>query len=272
MFHAMRNDWGRGQSLEVLAYLAAENGDLPLARACYEECPALALEHCEAAMELDQRLTARAGQEALHRLRVVHEVESSRRYLEIERGRTASLADALKVAVKAREAQRDELQITAHDLRNPIGAIRSIAEILGEHLPDSGPERELCASIGALADAGLEMLNNQLSNAIKFSQPESPVRLSVRVRGEGVILTCTDAGPGLQEDDMHRIFGKFQRLSARPTGMECSHGLGLYIVKRLVDALAGRVWAENNDTGRGCSFHVLLKPAGGTSPRPSSRC
>ena len=67
-----------------------------------------------------------------------------------------------------------------------------------------------------------------------------------------------DEGPGLTDEDKGRLFGKFQRLSARPTGGESSTGLGLSIVKQLVELHAGRVWAESDGPGAGARFHVEL--------------
>ncbi|MFN3394073.1 MAG: sensor histidine kinase, partial [Candidatus Thermochlorobacter sp.] len=58
--------------------------------------------------------------------------------------------------------------------------------------------------------------------------------------------------------DMKRLFGKFQRLSARPTGSETSTGLGLSIVKQIVELHGGRVWAESEGKGKGATFIVEL--------------
>jgi signal transduction histidine kinase len=66
-----------------------------------------------------------------------------------------------------------------------------------------------------------------------------------------------DEGPGLSDEDKKKLFGKFARLSARPTGGEHSTGLGLSIVKRLVEAMHGRVWCES-ELGKGATFIVEL--------------
>ena len=57
---------------------------------------------------------------------------------------------------------------------------------------------------------------------------------------------------------MKKLFGKYQKLSARPTGDEISTGLGLSIVKKLVDGMGGNVWCES-EVGKGASFKVMLK-------------
>ena len=73
-------------------------------------------------------------------------------------------------------------------------------------------------------------------------------------------LEVQDEGPGISEDDMKKLFGKFARLSARPTGGEHSTGLGLSIVKKMVEVMNGRVWCES-ELGKGATFIVELPAA-----------
>ncbi len=70
-------------------------------------------------------------------------------------------------------------------------------------------------------------------------------------------VAVKDTGPGLTAEDKKKLFGKFQRLSARPTGGESSTGLGLSIAERLVRRHQGRLWAES-EAGRGSTFFVEL--------------
>ena len=70
-------------------------------------------------------------------------------------------------------------------------------------------------------------------------------------------VAVNDTGPGLTAEDKKKLFGKFQRLSARPTGGESSTGLGLSIAERLVRRHQGRLWAES-EAGRGSTFFVEL--------------
>jgi signal transduction histidine kinase len=72
-----------------------------------------------------------------------------------------------------------------------------------------------------------------------------------------------DQGPGLDKDDLKKMFGKFARLSAQPTGGESSTGLGLSIVKKMVEAVGGNVWCES-EPGKGSTFVVELRPAPAT--------
>ncbi len=103
-----------------------------------------------------------------------------------------------------------------------------------------------------------QVLENLLGNAIKYSPQKRTVYLSVHRAGTKVQIEVHDEGPGLTEADKGKLFGKFQRLSARPTGGESSTGLGLSIVKQLVDLHSGRVWAESDGPGAGSRFFVEL--------------
>jgi signal transduction histidine kinase len=70
-----------------------------------------------------------------------------------------------------------------------------------------------------------------------------------------------DNGPGIAQDEFSRLFKKFSRLSAKPTDGESSHGMGLFIVKSLVDSMKGKVWCESQ-LGRGATFLVSFTQAG----------
>ena len=114
-----------------------------------------------------------------------------------------------------------------------------------------------------------EILDNLISNAIKFSPPGKTVTVKVEDRGDTVLLSVEDQGPGLTPEDNKKLFGRFARLSAQPTAGEKSIGLGLSIVKHMVDAMGGRIWADS-EPGHGAAFRVEL-PAGHTgAARPST--
>ncbi|OGU12947.1 MAG: hypothetical protein A2X61_09170 [Ignavibacteria bacterium GWB2_35_12] len=104
-----------------------------------------------------------------------------------------------------------------------------------------------------------EILDNLVNNAIKYSPKGKNIQISISHVKEKKIrfVRCEvkDEGPGLTQEDMKRLFGKFQRLSAQPTGGESSTGLGLSIVKQLVELHDGRIWAES-EYGKGTSFIV----------------
>ena len=258
--------------------------------------------------------------------------------------------------------------IVAHDLKNPISAVRGLAEILREeHLPpqmrtntlqqlslvneqmlelvrnlldinhlDSGtlnwgsesfdilpfveaiidryqdaaarknitihpPNKDGNFVVYANEQAMMQVLDNLLSNAVKYSPfgKNVYVRLKSLGREEGhsslaighwsdekpkapktndqstndqstndqstndqsttgyVRVEVQDEGEGISPEDMKKLFGKFMRLTARPTGGEHSTGLGLSIVKKMVETMNGRVWCES-EVGKGATFIVEL--------------
>jgi signal transduction histidine kinase len=109
----------------------------------------------------------------------------------------------------------------------------------------------------ASADKNLvhQILDNLISNAIKYSPEDKNIYLRIFEQQEVVRCEIQDEGQGLTPQDQKKLFSKFQRLSAKPTGGEHSTGLGLFIVKKLVEAQLGRVWCES-EAGKGATFIV----------------
>ncbi len=97
------------------------------------------------------------------------------------------------------------------------------------------------------------VLDNLISNAIKFSEPGSVVTLDGGMDGDKVYLSIADQGPGFTEEDKKLLYRKFSRLSARPTAGESSNGLGLAIVKLLVETLDGEIELKTTP-GNGSTF------------------
>lgn len=104
----------------------------------------------------------------------------------------------------------------------------------------------------------IQVIENLLSNAIKYSPPNTNVFLTLtHPTPHRVRLAVKDEGPGISEADMKKLFGKFSRLTARPTGGEDSTGLGLSIVKKIVEFMHGSVWCESTQ-GNGATFVIEL--------------
>ncbi|WMN06025.1 sensor histidine kinase [Marivirga arenosa] len=102
------------------------------------------------------------------------------------------------------------------------------------------------------------IIDNLISNAIKFSPNETQINYTIFREGDEIIFSVKDQGPGLSDDDKSRLFKKYQQLSAKPIGTDESTGLGLYIVKTMVDKMGGRIWVES-EKGKGANFKVALK-------------
>ncbi len=105
-----------------------------------------------------------------------------------------------------------------------------------------------------------QVIENLISNAIKFSQFNKNIWIDLKKgRTFGtIIVQIKDEGPGLSSEDLTKLFGKFVRLSPRPTNGENSTGLGLSIVKKLVEAMNGEIWCES-ELGKGATFILELK-------------
>lgn len=102
-----------------------------------------------------------------------------------------------------------------------------------------------------------QVLNNLISNAIKYSFPNTVITLCARVTGDEVAIAVEDQGQGIPALELPKMFSEFGKTSVRPTGGEKSIGLGLAIVKRMVEAHGGRIWVESQ-VGVGSTFTFTL--------------
>ncbi len=137
---------------------------------------------------------------------------------------------------------------TSADEKNIRLGLDNILNANGEGIP-----------VYADRSATVQVIDNIISNAVKYSplDKEIFVRIMPNKTTKHIRVEIQDQGPGLSEDDKKLLFGKFARLSAQPTGGEDSTGLGLSIVKKLVEAMHGQVWCES-ELGDGATFIVEL--------------
>src|SRR5450432_2144119 len=108
------------------------------------------------------------------------------------------------------------------------------------------------------ADRMREAIDNLISNAIKYSPIGGKIAVVVTHEQNTTIIRIADEGAGLSPEDLGRLFGRFQRLSAKPTAGESSTGLGLSIVKRIIDMHGGDVTADSPGPGQGATFTIAL--------------
>ena len=127
-------------------------------------------------------------------------------------------------------------------------------EMVGEYLKMHGFGVTLCDGGKTLREA----IDNLVSNAIKYSPIGGKIAVAVTHEGSDTVIRIADEGAGLSPEDLGRLFGRFQRLSAKPTAGESSTGLGLSIVKRIIDMHGGHVTAESTGPGQGSTFTVTL--------------
>ncbi|MGH7902935.1 MAG: sensor histidine kinase [Candidatus Dormibacteraceae bacterium] len=114
----------------------------------------------------------------------------------------------------------------------------------------------------ALADRSkLEsVIHNLVSNAAKYSPPESAIDILVRDRPGHVEITVSDRGPGIPASMRPRLFRRFERLPQANRGSVAGIGLGLYISRVYVEGMGGEIWAGGR-RGGGASFHTALTVA-----------
>jgi len=223
-------------------------------------------------------------------------------------------------------AEKDEfMTIAAHDLKNPLGLVKSMLQTLIKHGPtlsrddvvdlcndmytsiermqslvhtfldvsrsvdDPSRLRRADINVGAIvmrttarylqsaekknitlntpeyvevtahADPAAleEIIDNLVSNAVKFCPPGSTICVSVQQNDGNVCTHVRDDGPGLSAEDQTKLFTKYGQLSPKPTAGEDSSGLGLYLSLRLAERMGGSITCTSTK-GEGCDFEVCL--------------
>lgn len=105
-----------------------------------------------------------------------------------------------------------------------------------------------------------QVLNNLMDNAIKFSPSHTTITVRVtRAPGDAssVLLAVQDQGPGIPPNELDKLFKPFQRTSVKSPSGEKGTGLGLTIVKKIVEGHNGKIWVESQ-VGKGTTFFVTL--------------
>ena len=189
--------------------------------------------------QLEKRLSQ--IKESVHRMTdICHQMLRGEHLLSSESGFTVlhpeplGLANLIETLVEALQ-----LQATAKNLQLMVEASKSVPKAFADRI------------------AVLQILENLISNAIKFSPFGKRIWIRLRAHHQHVRIEVADEGPGIKPQEMKRLFQKRMRLSAQPTGGESSTGYGLWICKTLVDAMRGRIWCESTE-GQGATFIVEL--------------
>lgn len=163
--------------------------------------------------------------------------------------------DLLDVAkIEAGKLQLDYSVVDLADLLQRNAALnRPLAERKGVEL-----DYNVASLPRMLVDSAkiVQVLNNLIGNAVKFSPSGSRVSISVEEMGDSFLIRVADHGPGLQPEQMARLFTPFQQGQPGSWG-EKSTGLGLVIVKRIVEGHGGDIWCESVP-GQGATFFVAI--------------
>lgn len=164
------------------------------------------------------------------------------------------------------DAMADAFDITIR--REPVDIGALVTEIAEANRP-SASNKQQTIDVSAPAERTImcdgdrmrEAIDNLVSNAIKYSPIGGKIALTVVYERDTALIHVADQGQGLSPEDLGRLFGRFQRLSAKPTGGESSTGLGLSIVKRIVDMHGGKISANSAGPGEGSTFTITLPAA-----------
>jgi signal transduction histidine kinase len=163
------------------------------------------------------------------------------------------------------DAMADALDITIRP--EPMDLVALLCDILEANEPLATRKQQTISlsaptAIDLVCDSDRirEAIDNVLSNAIKYSPIGGRIDVAAERDNLCAVIRISDQGPGLSAEDVARLFGRFQRLSAKPTGGESSTGLGLSIVKRIVDLHGGMVAAETTSPS-GTTFKIALPSA-----------
>jgi two-component system phosphate regulon sensor histidine kinase PhoR len=105
-----------------------------------------------------------------------------------------------------------------------------------------------------------QILNNLVSNAIKYSPSGGEITLRAWAEGDQVVACVSDSGQGIARDEIPKLFKRYHRIQNRVTRKVSGTGLGLFITKTLVEAQGGSVWVESAP-GKGSSFYFSLPTA-----------
>ncbi|MFZ2136261.1 MAG: DUF3369 domain-containing protein [Xanthobacteraceae bacterium] len=160
-----------------------------------------------------------------------------------------AMADALDISVRREPVDISILVQEVAEANRPLAARKQ------QTIRVSAPSHHT-----AMVDSDRirEAIDNLVSNAVKYSPIGGAIDIMVTQEPGNISIQVKDQGAGLSPEDLSRLFGRFQRLSAKPTAGETSTGLGLSIVKRIVDLHGGRVTVESAGPAKGATFNMQL--------------
>ena len=118
-------------------------------------------------------------------------------------------------------------------------------------------EDEMLPPVVLDPDKMVQVLNNLINNAVKYSPPGTTIRVRLGREDDHVHLSVQDSGPGIPADDLKRVFQPFETTKLKGPDGEKGTGLGLAIAKKIVEGHGGTIWVQS-ETGQGASFHVTL--------------
>lgn len=154
-----------------------------------------------------------------------------------------------RIKVKAEELELNEILADITNFYKNTAERKDISLITD--LPDN------TFYINSDRNAIAQILDNLISNAIKYTSPGKKVYISLKEENGNAVIRIDDEGQGFTEEDKKKIFQKFSKLSAKPTAGEHSTGLGLSIVKKYADLIGAEIKLES-EAGKGSTFFIKI--------------
>jgi signal transduction histidine kinase len=191
--------------------------------------------------------------------------EKERHILERAQQRTTELLDLVKDLLELTEARQAEVQAEEAKAIQLADVLRNVEELMRIEAEN----KDLFLSVDIAPDLPLvkakpdhikTVWTNLISNAIKYTEPGGIVVASLTQNPDYVIGTVRDTGIGITADDLPKIFEEFYRAAEAKATCPQGTGVGLAIVKRMVESYGGKVWVES-ELGRGSKFTFMLPKA-----------
>jgi two-component system sensor histidine kinase BaeS len=177
------------------------------------------------------------------------------------RGETARMARLVNDLQELWRAEAKQLPLTIEPI--DVGAMAAAAvDRYSAVASERAVQLRLDATQAPPARADRERLtqvvDNLLSNAVRYTAEGTTITIGVRGDDETVTLSVADQGPGLTEEQRAKVFERFYRIDPSRSRALGGSGIGLAIAKALVGLMDGRIWAESEGEGRGATFRVSL--------------
>jgi len=203
--------------------------------------------------ELKTPLTSIIGCVSLLRRAALNEDERAEFFDSIDRQakRLAEMVDQLLVAGRLEEDPQVADEVA--DLSDVVSMVAADVAVIGRHVEVDAPES---CPVQCGPQVLQQVLWNLVDNAYKYGAP--PVRIEVAPRDTMVVLSVVDHGAGVPIDERDRVFDRFHRVDANTD--QPGIGLGLPIVRRLLEARGGRVWIDDS-VGGGAAVRVAVPAA-----------
>jgi PAS domain S-box-containing protein len=178
------------------------------------------------------------------------------------------LLDVSRITRGKLQLRRRQVEL-AEVMRSAVEAARPFIDEAGHDLTVDIPTEPVCLDADPARLA--QVLSNLLHNAAKYTPPKGRIRLAASKRGEEVEITVADNGQGIPAEMQAQIFDMFAQIKRQHDGMTAGLGIGLTLVKSLIELHGGTVSVHSDGPGRGCEFRVRLPVVSSSAPgRPQA--